>query len=61
MGNSHVRKMKCQWILPHFLKVVEYSRVRDIDFKSAQTLKCELDENIEIETLSKAEDIVKWK
>ena len=43
-----------QWILPHFLKVVEYSRVRDIDFKSAQTLKCELDENIEIETLSKS-------
>ena len=34
-------QMKCQWILPHFVKDVEYSRMRDIivDIKSAQTLK----------------------
>ena len=53
--------MKCQSILPHFVKDVEYSRVRDIDFKSAQTLKCELDKNIENGTLSGAEDIVNTK
>ncbi|PFX15513.1 hypothetical protein AWC38_SpisGene20263 [Stylophora pistillata] len=39
--------MKCQWILPPFVKDVEYARVRDINFKYAKKLKSELDENIE--------------
>ena len=50
-----------QWILPHFVKDVERSRIRDNDIKSAQTLKCELHKNIENATLSKAEDIVNTK
>lgn len=50
-----------QWILPHFVKAVECSRIRDIDIKSAQTLKCELHKNIENATLSKGEDIVNTK
>jgi len=55
--------MKCQWFLPHFVKDVEYSRVRDIDFKSAQILKCELHQNIENATLpvSEAKHIVNTK
>ena len=39
--------MKCQWILPQFAKDVEYAEVRDINFKSAQKLKSELDYNID--------------
>lgn len=48
-------------VLPHFFKDVEYSRVGDIDLKSVQTLKCELDENIEYATLSEAAYIVRRK
>ena len=39
--------MKCQWILPHFVKDVEYTRVGDINFKSAKRLKSELDDSID--------------
>ena len=47
--------MKCQWILPQFVKDVEYARVRDIDFKSAQKLKSELENDID-NLSSKCED-----
>ncbi|PFX30472.1 hypothetical protein AWC38_SpisGene4682 [Stylophora pistillata] len=41
LGKLASIQMKCQWILPPFVKDVEYARVRDTNFKS------ELGENIE--------------
>lgn len=35
------------WILPSFANKVEYSRVRDINFKSAKKMKDDLDEKKE--------------
>lgn len=46
-GKLSCTQLKCQWILPHFVKDVEYARVRDIEFKSAQKLKSELDSKID--------------
>jgi len=46
-GKLSCTQLKCQWILPPFVKDVEYARVCDIDFKSAQKLKSELDNRIE--------------
>ena len=46
-GKLACTQMKCQWILPPFVKDVEYARVRDINFKSAKKLKSELDKSIE--------------
>ena len=40
-------RIKCPWILPSFPNNMEYSRVRDINFKSAQKVKADLDETIE--------------
>ena len=34
-------------ILPSFTNKVEYSRVRDINFKSAKKMKADVDETIE--------------
>ena len=46
-GKLACTQMKCQWILPPFVKDVEYARVRDVNFKSAKKLKSELDKSIE--------------
>ncbi|XP_068691131.1 uncharacterized protein [Montipora foliosa] len=46
-GRLACTQMKCSWILPSFASKVEYSRVRDINFKSAKKLKVDLDETIE--------------
>ena len=46
-GRLACTQMKCSWILPSFASEVEYARVRDINFKSAEKLKVGLDEMIE--------------
>ena len=38
---------KCPLVLPSSANKVEYSRVRDINFKSAKKMKADLDETIE--------------
>ena len=38
---------KCPLVLPSSASKVEYSRVRDINFKSAKKMKADLDETIE--------------
>ena len=40
-------QIKCPLILPSSANKVEYSRVRDINFKSAKKMKADLDETIE--------------
>ena len=39
--------MKCSWILPSYVKEVEYARVRDINFTSAKKMKTDLDATID--------------
>ena len=46
-GKLACMQMKCQWILPPFVKDVEYARVRDINFKSAKKLMSELDDSVD--------------
>ena len=46
-GRLACTQTKCSWILPSFANEVEYTRVRDINFKSAKKLKVDLDEMIE--------------
>ena len=41
-------QIKCAWVLPSFVKEIEYARIRDIEFSSAQKLKANLDERIEL-------------
>lgn len=50
-GKLACTQVKCQWILPPFAKDVEYSRVRDINFKSAKKLKSELENSIDKVTI----------
>ena len=40
-------QIKCPLILPSYANKVKYSRVRDINFKSAKEMKADLDETIE--------------
>ena len=40
-------QIKCPLILPSYANKVKYSRVRDINFKSAKKMKADLDETIE--------------
>ena len=40
-------QLKCPLVLPSSANKVEYSRVRDINFKSAKKMKADLDETIE--------------
>ena len=38
--------MKCTWLLPAYVNEVPYSKVKDINFKSARRIKKELDKEI---------------
>ena len=40
-------QVKCTWLLPTYVKQVDYARVRDIDSTSAKKLKANLDKSIE--------------
>ena len=46
-GRLSCTQIKCPLILPSSANKVEYSRVRDINFKSAKKMKADLDETIE--------------
>ena len=46
-GRLSCTQIKCPWILPSFANKVEYSRVRNINFKSAKKMKADLDETVE--------------
>ena len=38
--------MKCTWLLPAYVNEVPYSKVKDINLKSARRIKNELDKEI---------------
>ena len=40
-------QVKCSWILPSYIKEVEYARVRDINFTSAKKMKTDLDATLD--------------
>ena len=46
-GKLSCTQMKCSWILPPFVKEVEYSRVRDVNFTSATKIKNDLDKRLD--------------
>ena len=40
-------QVKCTWILPTYVKQVDYARVEDMNFTSARKMKADLDKSIE--------------
>ena len=40
-------QVKCTWLLPLYVKQVDYARVRDINFTSVKKMKSELDASID--------------
>ena len=40
-------QVKCSWILPSYVKEVEYARVRDINFTSAMKMIPDLDATLD--------------
>ena len=46
-GKLACTQVKCSWLLPTYVNVVEYKRVKDIDFRSAKKLKESLDKKID--------------
>ena len=46
-GKLSCTQVKCTWLLPTYVKQVDYARFRDNDFTSAKKLKANLDKSIE--------------
>ena len=46
-GKLTCTQVKCTWLLPTYVKEVPYSKVKDIDFRSARRMKAELDKKID--------------
>ena len=46
-GKLSCTQVKCTWILPTYLKEVNYSRIADINFSSARKLKADLEKSLE--------------
>ena len=46
-GKLLCTQVKCTWLVPTYLKQVDYARVRDIDSTSAKKPKANLDKSIE--------------
>ena len=46
-GRLACTQVKCSWILPTYLKQVEYEKAREINFTSARKMKHDLDAKIE--------------
>ena len=46
-GRLACTQVKCSWILPTYVKQVEYEKVREINFTSARKMKNDLDAKIE--------------
>ena len=58
-GKQTSTQRKCEWIMPSFLKNVEYLPIKDIDFTSANGKKRKLDERI-ASTVPSTEQTVAW-
>ena len=46
-GKLSCTQVKCTWILPTYVKDVNYSRIADINFSSARKLKADLEKSLE--------------
>lgn len=46
-GRLSCTQVKCTWLLPTYVKQVDYSRIRDINFTSARKMKADLDLSID--------------
>ena len=46
-GKMSCTQVKCWWILPSYVKEVEYARVRDINFTYAKKMKADLDATLD--------------
>ena len=46
-GKLSCTQVKCTWILPTYVKEVNYSRIPDINFSSARNLKADLEKSLE--------------
>lgn len=46
-GKMSFTQVKCSWILPSYVKEVEYARVCDINFTSAKKIKTDLDATLQ--------------
>ena len=46
-GRLSCSQVKCTWLLPSYVKQVDYARVRDINFTSARKMKSNLDASID--------------
>ena len=46
-GKLACTQVKCTWILPTYVKQVDYAPVKNINFTSARKLKIDLDKSIE--------------
>ena len=46
-GKLFCTQVKCSWLLPTYVKQVEYGRIRDINFTSARKVKSDLDAKID--------------
>lgn len=56
-GKLSCTQVNCSWILPSYVKEVEYARVRDINFTSAKKMKADLDSTIDrLSQLSEVDD-----
>ena len=46
-GKLSCTQVKCTWILPTYVKEVNYSKIENINFTSAKKLKADLDKSVE--------------
>lgn len=46
-GRLSCAQVKCTWLLPSYVKQVDYARVRDINFTSGKKMKSDLDASID--------------
>eukprot|EP00794_Sanderia_malayensis_P014628 gene14628-16147_t len=60
-GKLACTQVKCTWILPSFVKQIDYAEVKDIIFKSSKKLKAEMEKSIAGVSLKKQEEGRKLK
>ena len=54
-GKLTCTQVKCTWILPSFVKQIDYAEIKDINFKSAKKLKAEMEKSVSDCSLRKEE------
>ena len=47
LGKLACTQVKCTWILPTYVKQVDYARAEDMNFTSVRKMKADLDKSIE--------------